>query len=202
MGGFVEVGLRTDNVFINIMIHWLQIDFKDSIWLVLQPCVRYLAFELEYTWFQWNLSSCNTLQVNLQINFTVHFSPVLRSLKLGTYVICWFGVQGENPFILVLRALFIMEATRKLTARLLWLRPNHDSMDEKRTQTLCSGLLAKAPLKNKRKASLPVFWKLRWCVLSRVTYLDSPSKDTKLVFAYYKDEAHLREDSLPLGKYL
>ena len=74
-------------------------------------------------------------------------------------------------------------------------------MDEKRTQVLCSGLLVKSPTKSELKAGFATFWKVRWCVLVRVTYPASSNKDLKLLFCYYKNKDHFNHQSKPIGMY-
>lgn len=71
---------------------------------------------------------------------------------------------------------------------------------DKRAQVLCMGLLVKSPTKYTEKAIFAPWWKVRWCVLTKITYDGAPQK-TKLVLSYYKDEESHRRDENSEGRY-
>jgi len=70
-------------------------------------------------------------------------------------------------------------------------------MEDRRTEVLCAGLLIKSPTKSERKAGFSKFWKVRWCVLQRITYIGSRNEGSKLAFCYYKNEEEFRNEKLP-----
>ena len=72
---------------------------------------------------------------------------------------------------------------------------------DKRAQVLCMGLLVKSPTKHTEKAIFAAWWKVRWCVFTKITFDGAPQK-TKLILSYYKDQESHSRDEKPEGLYV
>ena len=133
-----------------------------------------------------------------RISVTSHFGTLCSCFLLcsdGSDPVLLLGSKSTNIY----NAVFTFSSVNQAVCAKRYERP---VMEDRRTEVLCAGLLIKSPANSERKAAFARFWKLRWCVLQRITYIGSRNEGSKLAFCYYKSEEEFRNEKLPCGIHL